>query len=648
MKISACMIVKNEETNIEQCINSYREVVDEIIVVDTGSTDRTVDIATRLGANIYHFEWVNDFSKAKNYAISKATGNWIIFLDADEYFDYEKALSIPALINKHGIGKTEILACKMYNIDEATGNNLADFVQTRIFKNTGNIHYVNAIHERLNSKSKNIHAVYIEENDLVIYHTGYSEDRIISKAERNLQLLLLELEKPKFDPSMYHFLSDTYLTLKDYEKSIEYGKMFLKNPVKLEGLNNKVYQNLITAMVEKRYPWGEVYKVIEEAITEFPDHPMFQMYLARAHHFTKRYEKALESYLKTIELQNRYDGIDINFITGKIHEIETPIASIYVDMNKEDKAINYYIRALERKKDYLPALQGLIKLIGKFDTVESETISIFNRLYDRKNEDDIKILVEELTKQRSGKLLAYYVSLLNKEFGFQDFSMVMMLLANGKYDEAYKHFWKAYHISHDDTYARLAFVAGLLNEDQKALSELKNQINTSLERVIEGLISTTDDVVLYKEDAKEYFDVLNEIIKLRKHDYFDCFINLKEKFTDDILGIETAIGNLFKVEGYYDKAVEMYMESIKICQVNEQQKKELKSLYFMIGYCYYKCKSMQQALEYFDVAIETGYLENDIREFVTWIIDQTEDGELKGHAQKLIDQFDNEKLHVLE
>ena len=90
-KISQCMIVKNEEANIERALSWGKGVVSEQIVVDTGSTDRTVEIAERMGAKIYHFEWIDDFAAAKNFAISKAKYEWIALLDADEYFLEEDA-----------------------------------------------------------------------------------------------------------------------------------------------------------------------------------------------------------------------------------------------------------------------------------------------------------------------------------------------------------------------------------------------------------------------------------------------------------------------------------------------------------------------------------------------------------------------------
>lgn len=87
MKISTCLIVKNEADNIGRCLDSIKDISNEIIVVDTGSTDNTKEIALKIGAKIFDYQWDNNFSKAKNYALSKATGDWIVFPDADEYLD---------------------------------------------------------------------------------------------------------------------------------------------------------------------------------------------------------------------------------------------------------------------------------------------------------------------------------------------------------------------------------------------------------------------------------------------------------------------------------------------------------------------------------------------------------------------------------
>jgi glycosyltransferase involved in cell wall biosynthesis len=87
IKISACTIVKNEEKNIERWLAGVRSFADEIIIIDTGSTDNTVALAKAGRAVVKHFPWRNDFSAAKNFAIEQAHGDWIVMLDADEYFD---------------------------------------------------------------------------------------------------------------------------------------------------------------------------------------------------------------------------------------------------------------------------------------------------------------------------------------------------------------------------------------------------------------------------------------------------------------------------------------------------------------------------------------------------------------------------------
>src|SRR4051812_35348708 len=86
LPVSICIIAKNEENNLPQLFESIKELAEEIILTDTGSTDKTKDIALNYGAKIYDFEWSDDFSKARNFCISKATQKWIFFMDADYLF----------------------------------------------------------------------------------------------------------------------------------------------------------------------------------------------------------------------------------------------------------------------------------------------------------------------------------------------------------------------------------------------------------------------------------------------------------------------------------------------------------------------------------------------------------------------------------
>ena len=99
-RLSVCMIVKNEERFLGQCLASVKDIADELIVIDTGSTDRTVEIAREHGAQVGNFEWCNDFAAARNASIAPATGDWILFLDADEELSPTEKAELPRLLSQ--------------------------------------------------------------------------------------------------------------------------------------------------------------------------------------------------------------------------------------------------------------------------------------------------------------------------------------------------------------------------------------------------------------------------------------------------------------------------------------------------------------------------------------------------------------------
>ena len=185
LKISACYIVKNEAENLVKSIKSLKNQVNEIVVVDTGSTDNTIAVARKLGAKVYSFPWQDDFSKARNFALSKAKGDWLVLLDADEYFTAKTAGNIRQVIRQAQQADAFLVRLVNYNVDKAEVQDY--FYQLRIVRNQQGLHYEGKIHEELKLSGDNsMKLAQVPANMLEIYHTGYATSVSKQKIKRNL------------------------------------------------------------------------------------------------------------------------------------------------------------------------------------------------------------------------------------------------------------------------------------------------------------------------------------------------------------------------------------------------------------------------------------------------------------------------------
>ena len=203
MKLSCALIVKNEESCLEKCLKSIKEA-DEIVVVDTGSTDKTLEIAKKFTDNIYHFKWISDFSAARNYVLSKCTGDWVLSIDADHQ------LITPISEIKEIISKTK---AKVLNIKSRSGNNW--HYRAVLWKNLPEIKWVGKVHENLNLKG--------EENTTIERKCDYSINHKLDP-ERNLKILLTMEQTPR----TLFYIGKEYLDLKQYDKAIETFDEYLK------------------------------------------------------------------------------------------------------------------------------------------------------------------------------------------------------------------------------------------------------------------------------------------------------------------------------------------------------------------------------------------------------------------------------------
>ena len=296
VKISVCYIVKNEEKNLPKSIESVKDQVDEIVVVDTGSTDNTMEIAKSYGAKIFESAWNNDFSTPRNIAIDNATGNWIIFLDADEYFTKETKDNIRAIVKHADKNNKEGLLINLVNIDVDKDNKILDTTYLlRIYKKVDNCHYVGRIHEELQKANGETftNISLVPTKFLEIYHTGYSENVNADKAKRNLKMLLAELELTDQPERIYGYIAQCYNGLTDIENAEKYAIMDIEGGRRETTFASSSYRILLHILAKDPKRIEERIKYVIRATKDFPETPEFSAELAECYAFQGNYPKAI-------------------------------------------------------------------------------------------------------------------------------------------------------------------------------------------------------------------------------------------------------------------------------------------------------------------------------------------------------------------
>jgi glycosyltransferase involved in cell wall biosynthesis len=215
--ISLCMIVKNEEATIERCLRSVEQIIDEIIIVDTGSTDKTKELVSQFTNNIYDFEWIDDFSAARNYAFSKATQEFILWLDADDVLfdqDRQKLLELKATLSR----EVEVITMLYYLSFDPSGNVACQIRRERLVKREKNYQWIGAVHEFLDAKGTQL------DTGIAVAHKPLKHD-----SDRNLKIYeRRQLKGEEFSPRDLYYYANELREHNLYNRAIECYQKFLE------------------------------------------------------------------------------------------------------------------------------------------------------------------------------------------------------------------------------------------------------------------------------------------------------------------------------------------------------------------------------------------------------------------------------------
>lgn len=233
LPVSVCMIAKNEEAYIEECLKRLSHYDWEIVVTDTGSSDHTRDIASRYTEHVYSFPWCDDFSAARNYCISKASRPWILNIDCDEYLTTAcDGETLSSLLNSCMNCPEKAGMIEIQNPHAASVNHSISTDRVARFFHRDYYHFSGSVHEQPVPLDGTAPAYF--HVPLSFYHIGYSQENILKKkAERNILLLKKELETEKGDPYLYYQLGQSYFVMgktKEACQAFDQGLSFDVNP----------------------------------------------------------------------------------------------------------------------------------------------------------------------------------------------------------------------------------------------------------------------------------------------------------------------------------------------------------------------------------------------------------------------------------
>lgn len=295
--ITLSMIVKNEGKYLRGCLESVKGVVDEIVIVDTGSTDKTVEIAREYGAKIYYYEWSKDFSAARNFALEKCTYEWILYLDADERLMPQSREEVKR------IGKQNnncAYYCFITNNEEAN-NQSTLMAYVRYFPNIKDIKFTGKVHEQIVPAlmQKNIKLI---KSNIQIEHLGYdiTKDDLKQKAARNLELLLKDYKKNVTSYNEYQ-IAQTYGMLEDKEKAVEYFKKAIQDKHLVNEYISFSYRYLSVYECEKGN-YSKAMDYIEKGISKDPSQPCNILAAAKIYLIARNFNKVVELYKKAFQL----------------------------------------------------------------------------------------------------------------------------------------------------------------------------------------------------------------------------------------------------------------------------------------------------------------------------------------------------------
>lgn len=317
--LSVCMIARDEELWLPRSLASVRSWADEIVLVDTGSTDRSLAIARELGARVFEQPWQGDFAFHRNQALAQARGRWILSLDADEELDQQCAPHLRALLNRPEMEAADAVFIEILHLAADGGHSLQ--ILPRIFRNFAGIHFEGRIHERLKGgNGRGLRA------PIRLVHHGFAQEPAVmaAKAARNLGLIRAWVEQEPTNPTAWAYLAQTQMASPaTAAEALEAGRRALalarSGGADQRGLPRIFHPLLIALTVMGKR--AELAEFAAQCLRELPDYPDPLYSLVWERYSAGDWPESRRLARSFVELQERWRAQAMSYPYGDNHSL---------------------------------------------------------------------------------------------------------------------------------------------------------------------------------------------------------------------------------------------------------------------------------------------------------------------------------------
>ena len=558
-RVSLCMIVKNEERFLRNCLASVAGVADEIVIVDTGSTDGTLDIARAFGAKIIEHAWNDDFSTARNVSLAHATGDWALWLDADEEIDPECRLAVRAAVD-NAPARIGAYLLRIHNwmqsFERQEGSECIVHHAARLFRRLPGVCFQGRIHEQNLPSLAALGFEYVSAPHLILDHFGYIGEVRDEKQknERTIRLLTREIAECPV-PEMHSFqcfnLGLAYSVLGENDKAAEYMALAAANPDPQQEHTNLLFA--LYAMVQQQRDLPEEgLKVCAQADALGVRQPGLEFARGYCLRSLARFEESVSAFRAALalgqqdrQLENMVGDVGLGSFKARYG-----LALSLTDLQRYDEAIAECQRALEESDGLTAARYLLASLLAQIGRI-AEAADALRRVlhYQPDHADSLRALGILLIEQEQAADALPYLEQA-AQYRPEDAETLAHFARCceqlGRNEEA------------REIYLRLRELV----PDSPEICVNLGRMLTEAGRLGEAIGCFADAIELDPEYANAYFNV----------------------------------GDVLYRMGHYEQAAQTYLSGLKV-------EPEHESGYFVLGNCYYQTGNVTAAVQSYQQAL---------------------------------------------